>query len=80
MTTTFDFGDGNGPVPVHRHVNPGGSLGGWVADTAMVGTKAWVEPDARVFGEARVFENALVGGSAQVSDSGPRKCTGVRLG
>ena len=30
--TTFDFEDGNGPVPAHRHSNGGG----WVADTAQV--------------------------------------------
>ena len=34
MTTTFDFKDGNGPVPAHEHPNGGG----WVADTAKVDT------------------------------------------
>ena len=29
---TFDFNDGNGPVPAHKHPNGGG----WVADTAKV--------------------------------------------
>jgi hypothetical protein len=29
--TTFDFGYGE--VPSHRHVNPDGSEGGWVAET-----------------------------------------------
>ena len=33
-TNTFDFQDGNGPVPAHRHINPDGTTGGWVADTA----------------------------------------------
>ena len=32
MTNTFDFKDGNGPVPAHQHPNGGG----WVADTAKV--------------------------------------------
>lgn len=26
-----DFNDGNGPVPAHRHKNPDGTEGGWVA-------------------------------------------------
>jgi hypothetical protein len=33
-STTFDFGDGE--VPAHRHVNPDGSEGGWVADTTTL--------------------------------------------
>lgn len=32
--TTFDFEDGRGPVPAHRHRNPDGSVGGWVSDEA----------------------------------------------
>lgn len=51
MTTTFDFEDGNGPVPAHRHTNPDGVIGGWVADTAYVGPLAYVGPDANVTGE-----------------------------
>ena len=54
--TTFDFQDGNGPVPAHQHTNGGG----WIADTAHV------DPTARVFGNARVFRNAWVFGDAQV--------------
>lgn len=38
MTTTFDFEDGNGPVPAHQHSNGGG----WVADTATVADTAYV--------------------------------------
>ena len=52
--TTFDFHDGNGPVAAHRHRNPDGTLGGWVADTAQV------------YGTARVYGTALVSGNAQV--------------
>lgn len=33
-TIRFNFRDGNGAVPAHRHVYPNGSVGGWVADTA----------------------------------------------
>ena len=31
-TQLHDFGDGNGPVQSHRHVNPDGCLGCWVPD------------------------------------------------
>ena len=61
---TFDFG--RGPVPAHRHVNPDGSLGGWVANTARVFGTAWVFGDARVFGNAQVFGTAWVSGTARV--------------
>ena len=69
---TFDFQDGNGPVPAHRHVNPDGSEGGWVAETAWVYGDArvfgdaWVFCTARVYGTARVFGNAWVSGDAWV--------------
>ena len=58
----FDFEDGNGPVPAHRHENGGG----WVAKTAKVGEDAYVGPDAWVFGEAKVFGDAKVSGNAWV--------------
>ena len=51
--TTFDFGDGCGPVAAHRHVNPNGEPGGWVADTARVYGNAWVCGDARVYGDVQ---------------------------
>jgi hypothetical protein len=77
--TTFDFGEG--PVPAHRHVNPDGSEGGWVAETATVEATAYVGPDARVFGNtwvsgnawvyenARVFDNAWVFGNARMYEN-----------
>ena len=46
MSTTYDFG--SGPVPAHRHLNPDGSLGGWVADTATVAPTARIGENARV--------------------------------
>jgi UDP-3-O-[3-hydroxymyristoyl] glucosamine N-acyltransferase len=60
--TTFDFDDGKGPVPAHKHYNGGG----WVADTAKVADTAHVGRDARVYGNARVSDNARVFGSALV--------------
>ena len=62
----FDFNDGNGPVPAHRHINPDGTLGGWVADTAVVYGNAVVSGDARVYGDAVVYGNARVSGNARV--------------
>jgi carbonic anhydrase/acetyltransferase-like protein (isoleucine patch superfamily) len=70
----FDFGDGEGPVPAHRHTRGGG----WVANTATVDPEAWIGPDALVYGNARVcsvepqtddaqiYENARVHGEARV--------------
>ena len=66
--TVFDFGDGRGSVPAHRHANGGG----WVADTAHVSGTAYVSgtahvyDDAHVFGGAQVYGDARVHGDAQV--------------
>ena len=59
----FDFKDGHGRVPAHRHVNGGG----WVADTAKVEDTAFVGEDARVYGTAWVC------GQSVISDQG-RDC------
>ncbi len=61
--TTFNFGDGKGPVPAYKHSNGGG----WVADTATVADTAYVGREARVYGDARVFGYAQVYGNARVS-------------
>ena len=61
--TTFDFQDGNGPLPAHQHPNGGG----WVADTATVAKTAYIGSCARVSGNARVSDNACVSGNARVS-------------
>ena len=63
--TTFDFDDGKGPVPAHKHPNGGG----WVADTAKVAKTAYVGAEARVYGNAMVFGNARVYGDARVYDN-----------
>ncbi|UWQ53105.1 hypothetical protein [Leisingera caerulea] len=68
--TTFDFGDGKGPVPAKKHPNGGG----WVANTALVARTAFVGPRASVGGEAyvgkaaRIADDARVWGSATVTD------------
>ena len=64
MTETHDFGDG--PVPSHRHQNPDGTLGGWVADTAAVGRDATVGRYATVGPYATVDQYATVGRRAIV--------------
>jgi carbonic anhydrase/acetyltransferase-like protein (isoleucine patch superfamily) len=56
----FDFGDGYGPVPAHRHKNPDGSKGGWVANTAKVDKTAYVGENACVFRKASVIDRAKV--------------------
>lgn len=63
MTTTFDFQDGNGPVPAHRHPNGGG----WVADTATVEETAYVGADARVSGSALVEGGVQLLGDTRIS-------------
>ena len=62
MSDFFDFQDGNGPVPAHKH--PKG--GGWVADTASVSETAFVGPNAQVYGNAQVSGDAMVSGTAEV--------------
>ena len=44
--TDYDFADGKGSVPAHRHINPDGSVGGWVADTATVADTVYIGEDA----------------------------------
>ena len=55
--TTFDFIDGKGHVPAHRHTNPDGSTGGWVADSAQVYGDAWVSGDPDImFGRSGAYD------------------------
>lgn len=78
MITTFDFGDGNGNVPAHRHINPDGSIGGWVAETVTIETTVYIGKNAAIFGyvtvrdkvriydEARVFDRAFICNEAKI--------------
>lgn len=60
---TFDFGDGNGPVPAHRNQHGGG----WIADTATVPESAWVGSDACVYGNVVIEgDKAIIGGNARI--------------
>lgn len=62
MSETYDFNNGKGPVPAHRHSNGEG----WVADTAKVDASAYVGPFALVFGNAQVCSGACVFGKVEV--------------
>ena len=65
MDDKFDFQDGNGLVPAHKHPNGGG----WVANTASVAESVYVGPKAQVSGLARVYGSAWVYDTARVSGS-----------
>ena len=60
----FDFGEGL--VPAKRHQNPDGTIGGWVAETALVEKSAFVRYDAKVFDKAIVLNNAYISGKAKI--------------
>jgi hypothetical protein len=52
----YDFGDGKGNVPAHKHSNGGG----WVANTATVEDSVIVEGDAMVSGYTVICGHAVV--------------------
>lgn len=60
--TLFDFKDGRGLVPAHRHSKGGG----WVEDTAHVDENCFIGSYAQVFGNARVIDKAIVNDYARV--------------
>lgn len=62
----FDFDDGNGKVSAHRHINPDGSFGGWVADTASVDSSVYVGENVLVYGLARVSEESTLSDNVHV--------------
>ena len=70
--TTWNFAPGI-PSAASRHMNPDGSVGGWVATSAYVAASVHVGYDARVYGRAnvadgvRIINEASVYGNANVS-------------
>lgn len=74
------FDVGKGRVPAARHINPDGSLGGWVAASAHVAPTAHIGVHARVWGSARIeglgaldgeacaYEGAIISDRAFVSE------------
>jgi len=63
---THDFGSGG--CTAHRHVNPDGLLGGWVADTAYVDPTCYVHESAIVFDTAKVLGTSKVSPRSIVCD------------
>ena len=59
---TFNFEDGKGSVPAHKHPNGGG----WVANTANVEDTVYVEPNSRVCDDAMITGNVVVSGRSCV--------------
>lgn len=47
-------------VPAYRHTNPDGSLGGWVAETALVEETCHLDPKTEVFEYASVKDSARI--------------------
>ncbi len=61
---TFGTGD---HVYAKQHINPDGTKGGWVAETALVESTCYIGPDAEVYEFAQVRDNATMLGSASAS-------------
>lgn len=61
-TLTWDFKDGAGQVPAHRHPNGGGLVANsaWVDPAAFVARDATVGGFARVYGKVRIEDRAAV--------------------
>lgn len=59
----FDFNDGKGLVPAHRHANGGG----WVSDTALVDESVYVGPHAIIHGCAKIKDDAFIDEYADVA-------------
>lgn len=49
------------------HINPDGTIGGWVAESAVVTEKCYISPNAEVFEYAQVLGEATLLGSTCVS-------------
>lgn len=62
--TTYNFR--HIPVPAHRHCNPDGSEGGWIAETAQVDNTAYIGEQAQIYGNARIYGHAQVSEGARV--------------
>ena len=60
---TFANGD---HVYAKQHLNPDGTIGGWVAETALVEKTCTIGPDAEVYEYAQVRDQASILGSSAV--------------
>ena len=57
--TIYNFG--SGPVPAHRHRNPDGSAGGWVADSSKIGTNVTIAETATVASRCKIGNRSTIG-------------------
>jgi len=62
----FMFTIEQGRVPAHRHLNPDGQMGGWVADTAHVDLFSFVHETALVYDNAKVLGTSIIARGAKV--------------
>ncbi len=74
LEASFQYNFGKGMVAAHTHVNPDGTKGGIVADTAFVDEKSRIGIGSVVFGEAAIvnselINNASVSGNAIVENT-----------
>ena len=74
----YDFEDGRGPVPAHRHLNPNGKYGGWVEDSASVSGSVYLDYTVTVFGNANIFNEVTVMGLVKISGQAII-CDGVEI-
>jgi hypothetical protein len=72
--------DVEGRVRARPHVNPDGSLGGWVANTAHVDPSAFLAPEACVFGRGGVEGSARLLDTSSVRDTARVRASAVLAG
>lgn len=63
--TTYNFNDGNEPVPAHQHSNGGG----WVADTCNISAEVYVDANATVAGRVVANGNVRFEANARVNSN-----------
>ncbi len=63
LSESFQYNFGAGKVAAHNHVNPDGTKGGIVADTAFVDDKSRIGIGSLVYGEAAVINSEVIGNS-----------------
>ena len=62
----FMFTIEQGRVPAHRHLNPDGQMGGWVANTAYVDLLSFVHETALVYDNAQVLGRSVILKNAKI--------------
>ena len=54
------YDDDGTPISASRHLNPDGSLGGWVASTAAAPSDCWIHRDAIVLPGVRLASGTRI--------------------